>query len=262
MRAVFLSDAHLKSRFDPGYRALMHYLRRLKVFDPAEESFEMLPITDLFLVGDIFDFWFSRKERIYPEFRDIVDQLKILKEQGVNVHFSEGNHDFFLRDYFSDILDMQVYEDWKVLEFDGQRVLLGHGDLVDRTNVKYLRLRKLLRSKLSFHLQNLLPLGLLWGVARWSSSMSKEFMSGAEERIAETMRSFAMERFREGYDAVILGHCHRPQLNEYLIDGEKKVFVTLGDWVRHYSYLSYVNGCFALDNEDVSLKLDISESLC
>lgn len=255
MKAVFLSDAHLKSASEPGYRALMRFLDRLRgpaAWDAPPSPPGMpapLPVTDLFLAGDIFDFWFSRNGRIYSEFEAIVGLLRALAGQGAKVHLSEGNHDFFLKGYFGDFLGMQVYEDWATIEADGQKILVAHGDLVDGENTRYLKLRRFLRTPLVFNLQRILPLGFLWGIARLSSSMSKELMGGADERILSVMQTFALERFEDGYDAVVLGHCHRPHLAEYFQDGKKKTFVTLGDWLRHYSYLYYEDGRFSLETE-------------
>jgi len=256
MKAIFLSDAHLYLSRDAGYRSLVNFLGRLE--GPAaglrgSETGEAmaarasLPVTDLFLVGDLFDFWFSRNERIYPEFEELVNKLKHLKKQGIAIHLSEGNHDFFLKGFFTDVLGMTVYEDWAVIHPDGKKILVAHGDLVDGSNTAYLRLRKFLRSPLIFRLQRLLPLGLLWGIARFSSSMSKEYMGGGKSRIVEIMRQFAEEQFRDGFDAVILGHCHAPHLTESVVDGKKRIFVTLGDWISHHTYLYYAGGRFALE---------------
>jgi UDP-2,3-diacylglucosamine hydrolase len=262
MKAIFLSDAHLKDSRTPGYRALMAFLRRLQFAgwagsgEGSREGTEgevmngpPLLVTDLFLVGDIFDFWFSRKRRIYPDFEAVITRLRELKAQGVAVHLCEGNHDFFLKGYFTDILGMTVYEDMAVIERDGRRLFIAHGDLIDRTNIQYLRLRKILRSPFIYHLQRALPLSLLWGIARWSSSMSKEIMGGAEEKIARTMGEFAQDRFTEGYDAVILGHCHRPGLEVTTLGGKPRMFVTLGDWLRHHTYLYYNEGRFELGHQ-------------
>ncbi|MDQ5985146.1 MAG: UDP-2,3-diacylglucosamine hydrolase [Syntrophus sp. SKADARSKE-3] len=266
MKAIFLSDAHLKDSRSPGYRALMAFLSRLR-FEGGDESVTSsgagagketkgevingpsLPVTDLFLVGDIFDFWFSRKGRIYPDFGELIARLRDLKAQGVAVHLCEGNHDFFLKEYFNDMLKMTVYEDIAVIERDGRRLFVAHGDLIDQTNVQYLRLRKFLRSPFIYYLQRILPLTLLWGIARWSSSMSKEIMGGAEDKIARAMGRFAQDRFIDGYDAVILGHCHRPGLEETTIDGKPRIFVTLGDWLRHHTYLYYNEGRFELGRQ-------------
>ena len=107
-----------------------------------------------------------------------------------------------------------------------------------------------MRSRFLYGLQRLMPLSLLWRIARRSSSMSKELMGGAEDHIYGKMREFAEERFREGFDAVILGHCHKARLTESVVDGKPRVFVTLGDWISHYSYLHYVGGEFILAKKE------------
>ena len=258
MKAIFIADAHLKRSRDPGYRALLRFLGRLKPAGPVSAtmageggnlSSSTITVTDLFLVGDTFDFWFSRKGRIYPEFTELIDRLQMLKTEGVSVHLCEGNHDFFLKGYFSHTLGMNVYEDWAVIEDNGRKILVGHGDLVDQTNLRYLWLRRFLRSRLIFCLHRCLPLRFLWRVARWSSDMSKEFMDGGDERIAEAMRLFARDKFQEGFDAVILGHCHKAGLTAYLLGGKDRYFATLGDWLRYNSYLYYDEGKFSLGHE-------------
>ena len=120
---------------------------------------------------------------------------------------------------------------------DGLRILVSHGDTVDRGNRKYLALRGFLRGSFARRLQRLLPLELLWRLARLSSEMSKEMSRESQDRLTEVMYRFALEKFHEGYDAVILGHCHKPLLREIVSGDRKKTFVTLGDWITHDSYL-------------------------
>lgn len=259
LSCLFLADAHLGDEKDAHYQALMKFLSQVNGRNTAQgegssadgqcpSSREGLSIDHLFILGDFFDFWFSRQDLIYPGFRPIVDLLIRLKKEGVTIHFCEGNHDFFMTPYFSHILGMNVHEDWWDLNCEGRRMLIGHGDLVDRTNHKYLFLRKILRSRAFFILQKLLPLSLLWAMARRSSLASQELMGGAQDVIMARMAAFAEERFRAGYDAVILGHCHKPLLRELVTGGNKKTFVTLGDWIAHYTYLLYDERGFQLQS--------------
>jgi UDP-2,3-diacylglucosamine hydrolase len=67
------------------------------------------------------------------------------------------------------------------------------------------------------------------------------------EVLVDKMRSFAANKFQENYDAVIVGHCHKPFMHEYTIAGKKKTFVTLGDWINCYSFLYYENEKFYLE---------------
>jgi UDP-2,3-diacylglucosamine hydrolase len=234
-KAVFLSDAHLKNQRDDGYRQIMKFL------DFPEEH-----IDDLFILGDLFDFWFCRDGHIYPGFRTVVEKLADLKQRGMRIHLFEGNHDFFLGDYFTKTLGIKVFTEWANIDLDGRKVLISHGDTIDRTNKKYILLRKLLRSGLFYRMQRSIPPSILWKIARASSAVSKELTIESETIIAKKMEAFALNKFHEGIDAVIIGHSHIPLLKEYEIGGRRKTFVTLGDWIKHYSYLCYEDGRFTL----------------
>jgi UDP-2,3-diacylglucosamine pyrophosphatase LpxH len=71
-------------------------------------------------------------------------------------------------------------------------------------------------------------------------------MGGAQDVIMARMVAFAEESFHAGYDVVILGHCHKPQLQEFVTGDVKKTFATLGDWIAHYTYLLYDERGFQL----------------
>ncbi len=250
MKAIFLSDAHLKGTADPAYLRLIRFFEELRgrgAGDGQTGSDERLTVDHLVIAGDFFDFWFARGDVIYPSFRPMVQRITKLKGQGIRVSLCEGNHDFFLEDYFSRRLGFEVYTESVEFTIDSLRILVSHGDTVDRGNRKYLALRGLLRSSFARILQRLLPLSLLWRVARLSSEMSKEMSDESADRLAEIMHRFARVKFREGYDAVILGHCHKPLLRQEMIDGRQKTFATLGDWITHDTYLHYDDGRFSLN---------------
>ncbi len=235
MKALFLSDAHLQSREDANYSLLSNFLDTLKK-----------KIDHLFIVGDFFDFWFCREEKLYPDFRTIVDKLIELKNSGVQIHLCEGNHDFFLKNFFTERHGMEVFPDWGTINLDGILTFVSHGDTIDTSNTRYLMLRKLLRSRAFYKIQGKIPLALLWKIARTSSKISNEHLAKSPDGLVEKMEAFTIEKFKEGFDAVILGHCHTPTIKRYNIGGREKTFVTLGDWISHYSYLLYENGKFTL----------------
>jgi UDP-2,3-diacylglucosamine hydrolase len=235
MKAVFLSDAHLKNRGDDSYRSLVRFLDFIG--DHAD---------DLFILGDLFDFWFCRDRHIYREFQPVVERLVDLKMRGLRIFLCEGNHDFFLGDYFTKIHGISVCTEWADIKLDDMRVLISHGDTVDRTNKKYLFLRKLLRSRLLYKMQSIIPPVILWKIAGLSSGVSRELTTASADLLAGKMEVFSQGKFQEGYDAVILGHCHKPLLKEYIIDGRRRTFVSVGEWRKYRSYLYYDNGRFAL----------------
>ena len=234
-KAVFLSDAHLKNQADDSYHHIMKFL-----------DFPGDHIDDLFILGDLFDFWFCRDNHIYPGFRAVIEKLVNLKKRGMRIHLFEGNHDFFLGEYFTKTHGITVFTESANIALDGRSILISHGDTIDRTNKKYILLRKLLRSGLFYRTQRCIPPSVLWKIARASSTVSKELTIESETIIARKMEEFALNKFHEGIDAVILGHCHIPLLKEYEIGGRRKTFATLGDWIKHYTYLCYEDGRFTL----------------
>jgi UDP-2,3-diacylglucosamine hydrolase len=250
MKAIFLSDVHLKGPGDAAHVKLIRFFDRLRGrggIGGRQMSADALAVDHLVIAGDFFDFWFARGDDIHPFYRPVIDRMAALKQEGVRISLCEGNHDFLLADYFTGRLGIEVYPEWADFEIDGRRFLVSHGDTVDRGNRKYLALRGFLRSAFACRLQRLLPLKLLWRAARLSSEMSKGMSRESEDRLAEIMHRFGRGKFQEGYDAVILGHCHKPLLREELCDGRLKTFATLGDWMTHDSYLSYDDGRFALN---------------
>lgn len=249
MKAVFLADAHLKGPGDAAQGRLLGLFAGLRGTgaDDGKGTSDRLCVDQLIIAGDFFDFWFAKGERVYPGFQPVIDRLAALKGEGVRICLCEGNHDFFLADYFTQKLGIEVFAEWAELEMDGLKVLTSHGDTIDRANRKYLALRGLLRGAFARFLLRILPLALLWWVARFSSQMSKGMSGQSRDRLAEVMYAFARGKFGEGYDAVILGHCHKPLLRHE--SGERpKTFATLGDWDTCNTYLLYDNGLFTLNH--------------
>ncbi len=277
MKAVFLSDAHLKRSADERYACLVRFLTELgegtvrSLAGDEQAGRVNAAIDDLYILGDFFDFWFCRPDRIYPEFQPVIRQLVQLRQRGVRIHLFEGNHDFFMREYFHDGLGMDIIEESASIDLDGSRVFAAHGDTLDRTNVFYLALRKVLRSRTFYHFQRLIPAAVLWAVAGLSSATSKTVTMEDGDALVEKLYACAEEKLFREYDTVILGHCHKPVLRSLDWEGGRKTFVALGDWIVHNSFLYYEDGKFFMgyypaDQEDgresSGEKLDISASTC
>jgi len=236
MRVVFLSDVHLRREKDHRYQRLLLFFDQI-----------IGRVDHLYIVGDFFDFWFCSSRNIYPEYILVINKLLDLKKSGTKIHWCEGNHDFYLKSYFTDKLGMDVFTDWADIHLDGKKVLIGHGDVVDRENTGYLALRWILRSKIFYLFQWLIPPFMRWKLARLSSDVSKEFPELSKEQLVAKMEAFSVQKIQDGYDAIILGHCHKPLLKYIQIQNRKGIFASLGDWIEHESYLSYENGEFRLE---------------
>jgi UDP-2,3-diacylglucosamine hydrolase len=252
MKAVFISDAHLKKAADERYTRLISFFddigkgkARSLVGSDQLDSANVL-INDLYIVGDLFDFWFCSRANINPEFIPVINKLIELQKTGIRIHLFEGNHDFFMSEYFSHVLNMEIFEEWADVKIDHLRVLATHGDTVDKTDIKYILLRKILRSRPFYNFQRLIPASVRWFLASLSSNVSKEMGKTHGDLLVEKMISLAVSKFQEDYDALIFGHCHEPVLRHYTVNDKKKTFIALGDWIKHYSFVYYENRNFYL----------------
>lgn len=235
MKAVFISDVHLRSEKDARYELVMGFLSRLKG-----------DVDHLFIAGDFFDFWFCRNGDVFPPFQNVVGKLLELRDNGTRIHIFEGNHDFSMGPWFFGKDGVDVFPGWADFTLDGERILISHGDTVDVSNIRYMLLRKILRSRAFGRLESMIPSKVIWKIAALSSSISKGLTIESKEILVEKMNEFSLKKFEEGFDAVILGHCHLPVLRQVEVSGRTKTFAALGDWIEHCSYLSFEKGRFSL----------------
>ena len=184
MKAVFLSDAHLKDSSDPGYQKCLQFFASFTGTGSLTGSADQTTLDLLVIAGDFFDFWFERDGRIYPKFQSVVENLLRLKEKGVRICVCEGNHDFFLADFFEKNCGIEIYPNDLELALDDLKVFVSHGDAIDKEQKGYLALRRFLRSRFVYRLQRIFPLKLLWSIAQFSSSMSREMTTNVQERLA------------------------------------------------------------------------------
>ena len=198
----FLSDIHLGSNTEPNFLLLKNYL------NSAIEN----KVTDLFFLGDIFDYWVSDRSCFVDPFEQIVDAVTKLIDSGVNVYYFEGNHDFHLKKFWQDKHRVQVFKGPARIEVAGVKLYLAHGDEMDPGDKGYLFLRWLFRClpvRLAAHYA---PLGVVEGIGAFAGKKSKGHVLRAEDhskKIIGLIRKFAEEEyFRESYDYLLAGHFH------------------------------------------------------
>jgi len=235
MRAVFFADAHLRQPSDTNYRALLAFL--------AEQEGR----TDILaLLGDICEFLVGRPGEMPPAYEPLFQALARLHRSGTRLIYVEGNHDFHVAPCFGNNLPCRVLPDGGVLELDGRRVLLAHGDLANPADRGYRLLRWVLRSTTVRLMIRVLPPVWTWRIAERCSQASRSSRPGKSRRwpARQILLAFAAARLAEGYQAVVTGHFHQP-FQEQLDDGE---LIALGDWITQYSYAVWENDHFRLES--------------
>lgn len=231
MRAIFIADAHLRHPDDQNYRRLVDFL-----------DAQIGQLDGLFLLGDIFEVWVGYRHVVYSAYLPLLEKLQAHRQAGCKLYYVEGNHDFNLGPYFTDTLNCQVIPDEEVVEWQGQKLWLCHGDLTNKELKAYRLWRTLLRSLPVRVLFALLPPGAIWSFGNWLSDRSEKYKSTSHSfDPIPLVNSYAQECLKSS-DAFICGHFHQPTLSE----DEAGTTLILGDCVDQYSYAELVDGTFTL----------------
>lgn len=234
MRAVFLADAHLRQPTDDNYRVLLSFL--------AEQEGR----TDLLvLLGDICEFLVGYPDSVFPPYAPLFETLAQLQRSGTQLIYVEGNHDFHLEPAFRNRFPCRLLPDGGILDLDGRRVLVVHGDLANPADRGYRRLRSILRSTPVRLLIRALPAAWSWRFAEQMSQASKRSRNKKCRQwpARDILIAYAETQFATGCSAIVTGHFHQP-LHEQLANGE---LVALGDWITQYSYAVWEDGKFRLE---------------
>lgn len=241
-KIFFASDFHLGV---PDHAASLEREKRIvKWLDSIR--FEAHTI---YLLGDIFDFWFEYRHAIPKGFIRLQGKLAELRDAGIPISFFTGNHDMWMFDYFTNELGIPVYRDPQVLQIGNQKLLIGHGDGLGPGDVTYKFLKRFFNSRLCQWLFARLHPNIGIGIASyWSrksriSNMKKEETFQGEDGEFLLVYCKEIER-KEHHDFYVFGHRHLPL---DLKISEHSRYINLGEWVHFNTYAVY-------DGQGVELK--------
>jgi UDP-2,3-diacylglucosamine hydrolase len=240
-KIYFVSDVHL------GAPALTNNHEREMLFVQWLDEIKN-DVAELYLMGDIFDFWYEYKKVAPRGFTRVLGRIADLTDRGIPVHFFTGNHDVWVFDYLPTELGVILHTNEFITELGGKKFFLAHGDGLDADDKGYLLLKKVFTSKTMQWLFSRIHPNFALGLGhRWSKSSRLAKIDLKEEFKVknEGMYKFA-ESFleKEWVDYFIFGHRHR-MVNVEMNKSTR--FVLLGDWIIHFSY-----GVF--DGENFELK--------
>ena len=213
----------------------------------------------IYIVGDLFDCWIEYRRAVPKGFYRTLAKLNEIVEQGIEVNFFSGNHDFWLNTYLRDDVGLKLYSSSLDATIDGKKFFITHGDGLSKGDTGYKIIKKVLRSPFNQFLYSLIHPDIGLWLAQGSSVKSR-LHTDDRQRVNETygsgsdlsahgssgMREFAAQKIGEGFDFVIMGHIHKPQYIELSENGRKGFYVTLGDWIKNCTYGVYSNGNFEL----------------
>jgi UDP-2,3-diacylglucosamine hydrolase len=229
--ALFFSDAHLGGRGSPPQQLIVDLLDR-----HAEQ------VRTVFILGDLFDFWYGYRTVVFRQFLPLLFRLRRLVDERIDVHYLAGNHDFCPGPAFREQLGVLTYDGALEVELGGQRLYLAHGDLINPRDLGYRLLHALVRSRPMDWLIRLVPPDLGWRLAMLASRGSRRYSSRIRWKRPEIFHGYARRLFDLGFDGVMMGHSHFPELTYIEHGGRKRLVANTGDWIRSYTSILYRPG--------------------
>ena len=166
-KIFFLSDFHLGT---PSFEKSLEREKKIVRFLDSVKN----DAAEIFIVGDMFDFWFEYKTVVPKGYVRLLGKLAALSDAGIKLHFFVGNHDMWVRNYFQAELGMSVYFEPKHFEFNGKKFLVGHGDGQGPGDLSYKFLKKIFRNPLCHWAFGMLPSSIGLGVANYFSKRSRD----------------------------------------------------------------------------------------
>ena len=227
----FLSDFHLGAP-----NAAESLLREKKIIRFLDEI--KLQAATIFIVGDLFDFWFEYKKVVPKGYVRILGKIAELTDAGVDVHFFVGNHDMWMKDYFEKELNTKVYFEPQEFTFYNKKFLIGHGDGLGPGDKGYKFIKKIFRNRFSQFIFGALPPSIGIGMADYFSRKSRAktgktdevFLGEEKEWLVIYCKNVLLQK---QYDYFIFGHRHLP-LDISLTETSR--YINLGDWIKYFSY--------------------------
>jgi len=240
-KIYFLSDFHLGA--PDSAASLIREKKVVRFLEQVRHS-----AAAIFIVGDIFDFWYEYHSVVPKGYVRLLGKLAELTDAGIPVHVFVGNHDMWMSGYFEKELNIPVYHEPRVFSWNNKQFYIGHGDGLGPGDHGYKFIKKIFRNPVCKWLFGKLHPD--WGIAlaNYFSRKSREKTGTADAHFLgeeqEWLIVYSKELIQQQpYDFLVFGHRHYP------IDfklSEKSRYINLGDWISNFTYAEF-------DGEDMKL---------
>jgi UDP-2,3-diacylglucosamine hydrolase len=192
----------------------------------------------IFLLGDLFDFWFEYTTVVPRGFTRTLGKLAEITDSGIPVYYFVGNHDLWMDGYFEEELNIPVYHGPQVFELNGEKFFIGHGDGLGPGDKGFKRMKKVFTNPVSKWFFRWLHPDLGVRIAQYFS-VKNRMISGEEDvrflgEDREWLVQYAKRKLeQEHFDYFVFGHRHLPLDIRLSTDSR---YINLGDWIGYYSY--------------------------
>ena len=241
-KIYFASDFHLGV---PTYEASLAREKKIVAWlDSIKHD-----AAEIFLVGDLFDFWYEYKYTAPKGFIRLLGKIAEITDSGTPVHLFTGNHDMWMFDYLPQEIGVSVHTGPIERTFAGKKFFIGHGDGLGPGDHVYKFIKKMLANKFFQWMFARLHPNLGFGVATYFCRRSR-IATGTSDSIylgddKEWLVSFCKDKLKEEHiDYFVFGHRHLP-IEVNLSQNAK--YINLGEWINYYTYAEF-------DGTDLHLK--------
>ena len=191
----------------------------------------------IYLLGDIFDFWFEYKKAVPKGYVRLLGKLAEISDSGIPIHIFTGNHDMWLFDYLEDEINAQIYREPIEVSLKGKSFFIGHGDGLGPGDNGYKLLKKIFNNKLCQWLFERIHPNLGISIAQYWSKKSRIANGEKDEKYygeKEWLTQFCNEKIKTNdINFFIFGHRHLPLEVDL---GNNTTYINLGEWVNYKSY--------------------------
>ncbi len=231
----FFSDVHLGLE-----SAEKEKLKESKVIEFLTEAGK--DAKEIFIVGDLFDCWIEYKQVVPKGYFRLFTKISEITEKGIKINYIAGNHDFWKGNFFKDEFGIEICHTHIEREISGKKFFIHHGDGFAHNDTGYRILKKVLRNNLSQRLYSMIHPDIGIWLAKGTSETSRNHTNEKNYSEKDGMRDYAFKKIIEGYDYVIMGHRHFPQVTNF----EKGYYINLGDWIDYFTYGVFKDNNFEL----------------
>ncbi|MEJ2721079.1 MAG: UDP-2,3-diacylglucosamine diphosphatase [bacterium] len=232
----FLADSHFRDRRDPEEAVRRRRFREFLSQIPDDSA--------VFLLGDIFDFYFEYATFVSKRYFDIYHALFGATIRGIDIHFLAGNHDAWFTGFLEDDLGIVTHRDDLFVESQGRRIWCTHGDLFMPGDGSYKMIRAIIRNPAVIRVSKIIHPDLMDAIAARVSNDSKHRNRRSVEHMAKTLVARGDEEFfSKGNDVFVMGHVHYPLHQKR--DGREIMIV--GDWIRNFTFGRLHGGRLSLE---------------
>ena len=230
----FISDAHLGSPDGPADRESW-------LIDLMKEAAESARA--LFILGDLFDFWFEYRRAVPKETFRICRAIADCVDNGVEVFYLGGNHDFWVCDYLQSELGVRSFADPINAHLHGRWVHMAHGDGLGPGDGAYKVLKSILRHPIAIGAYRLLHPDFGIPFANFASTASRgKHVAPREILVPRVVRDIARPRLQGETSAMLMGHVHMPTH----VEEDGREFLLIGDWIEKFTHVRMEKASFTL----------------